>query len=419
MNRLDLVIPFLNRLLHWAIVGIVSPVLVLMILSKGVMLGQAGFVMATMSAMVVIVELPGGVLSDLAGRKRIYLLALAVSAAGYVFMFHADSLVGVMLAVILYGMSRALSSGSIEALYIDSFIGRYGKERLHILMTAMNIGEALGLSAGALAGGYIPLVWSRLYPEQNRYNGNLVVQTFLLAVLAFLTVLPRRFVDRAAGSAGTDARTGTGGVMQLARDVRLALFQAPVLVRLLAGSALWGAAFSIIETYWQPRLDTLPGVSGTSWLFGIIGSAYFAAAIAGNMIAGVATGKLSVHSGLAIIGSLRIAAGIAVALLAAQTGVPGFITFFLAVMCLNGMMTVPEGTAFNASVPEKTRASFLSMASLMVQAGSIGAAAVSSLALRFVPLGVVLGTAGALLAASSQVYFGVPGHRQSGLSGQR
>lgn len=77
---------FINRFLHWSVVGVISPVLVLMIMSKGVGLELVGVAMALLSLTVFALELPSGVLSDMIGRKRVYLVSIAVAACGYALM---------------------------------------------------------------------------------------------------------------------------------------------------------------------------------------------------------------------------------------------------------------------------------------------------------------------------------------------
>ena len=102
-----MLIPFVNRFLHWGAVGIVSPVLVLMVMSKGAPLEGVGVVMAAMSIAAVALELPSGMLSDLLGRKRVYLASLAISLAGYALMLSARSMVAVCAAASIYGVVGA------------------------------------------------------------------------------------------------------------------------------------------------------------------------------------------------------------------------------------------------------------------------------------------------------------------------
>lgn len=413
-----MLIPFVNRFLHWAVVGLISPILVLMIMSKGSPLDGVGVAMAAMSLSVVVLELPSGVLSDLIGRRRVYLASIAIAITGYAVMLVADRFSVVCVAVTLYGASRAFSSGSIEALYIDSFIERRGKDRLHSLVAAMNAGETLGLAVGALAGGYIPLAWKRLYPGSNPYNGNLLAQVALLVALLALTLLaphrdpPRLDESRLDAPTARDEPAGRPGVRALLRESARAIRGDPVVARLLVGAAFWGFSFSAVETYWQPRLGAMLGGSDSTWLFGVVGCAYFAAAIVGNVIAGAFFKKARAGAGrpssvMAVIGVVRIATGSAIVALALQGAAPGFVALFLTVMCCNGMMSVPEGTAFNAAIPGAARASMLSLSSLTVQAGGILSSLAFSAALRFVPIGAVWIAAGALLAGSAMLYFGV------------
>ncbi|PKL09663.1 MAG: hypothetical protein CVV51_02585 [Spirochaetae bacterium HGW-Spirochaetae-7] len=401
-----MLIPFVNRFIHWAIVGVMSPILVLMIMSKGVPVEGAGIVLAAMSAAVILFELPSGVLSDLVGRRRVYLVSIAIAASGYALMLSADGFAGVVVAAALYGVSRAFSSGSIEALYIDAYIERRGKDRLHSLMTAMGVAETLGLAIGALGGGAIPVLWKRLHPQANPYNGNLVVQIALLAALFCMTLFtsrrdgPRR-EDRHSGEHSTGTR-----LTVLLREAVSTMHGNGTIVRLLAGAAFWGLSFSAIELYWQPRLRGILGGADATWIFGFVNAACFAAAVAGNVIIGAALRKARPRSGMAIIGVLRIIAGCSILALAMQGAVPGFVALFLAVMCCNGMMSVPEATVFNTEVPPSARASFLSIASLSVQLGGIVSSLAFSTALRFISIDAVWVIAGALLFGSAFLYLG-------------
>lgn len=401
-----MLIPFLNRFLHWSVVGVISPVLVLMIQSKGVALPDVGVVMAALSACVVFFELPSGVLSDLVGRRRVYLASIAVAIAGYAVMMAAADFRLVCAAVAVYGISRAFSSGSIEALYIDSFLEKRGKDRLHSLVAAMNVGEALGLTLGALAGGMLPSLWRRLYPASNPYNGNLAAQIALLLLLFGLT-LATPYRD------GPRTRTG---LRRLLSESVAAVRGNGVVARLLAGVFFWGAAFSAVETYWQPHLRGLLGDDGSIWLFGVVNGAYFAAAIAGNAAISVILPKLRSAPAIAVAGVLRLATGAAVIVMAAQGSAAGFAFAFVAVMCANGMMSVPEGTAFNGEIPPSTRASLLSLSSLMMQAGGIAASLGFSALIRHSSIRTVWLVAGCLLAGSAWLYLGRRSGKRSGRS---
>ena len=401
-----MLIPFVNRFLHWAVVGVMSPILVLMIMSKSVSVEGAGIVLAAMSAAVILCELPSGVLSDLMGRRRVYLVSIAIATSGYTLMLGADGFAWVAVAAALYGVSRAFSTGSIEALYIDAFIERHGKERLHSLMTAMGVAETLGLAMGALGGGGIPVLWRRLYPRANPYNGNLVVQIALLVALFCMTlVTSRREEPRRKDGRSWEPSSGTR-LASLLLEAVSAIRGNGTITRLLVGAAFWGLSFNAMELYWQPRLRGILGGADATWVFGFVNAACFAAAIAGNVIIGASLRKARPRSGMAIIGVLRIATACSIAALAMQGTAPGFVALFLTVMCCNGMMSVPEATVFNTEVPPSARASFLSIASLAVQLGGIVSSLAFSAALRFMSIDAVWVVTGALLFGSAFLYLG-------------
>src|SRR6185369_13165878 len=117
-----MILAVLNRFLHWMVVGIISPVLVLMILSKGLTLETIGYAMALLSAFVVVFELPSGILSDRIGRKTIYLLSLAGFFASSAVLLYADGFWMVSAGFALFGLARAFSSGSIESDFIDHYL---------------------------------------------------------------------------------------------------------------------------------------------------------------------------------------------------------------------------------------------------------------------------------------------------------
>jgi len=394
-----MIVPVLNRFLHWSVVGLISPVLVLMIMSKGVGVESVGFVMALMSTALVLLELPSGILSDLIGRARVYLVSLIIAAAALATLFFARGMLGLCIGFALYGISRAFSSGSIESAYIDAFISRKGKDKLHSFLTALGIGETAGLALGSLAGGFIPSLWRRMAPSQNPYGGNVLAQIGLIAILFALTLATRR-----PESIDPHMKLGrflaeSGSFLRESRLLRL----------LLAGVALWGISFNAIELFWQPRLRESIGEGSSASPYGLLNAGYFLAAALGSLLINAILSRAKATrrkpSSLALIGCLRVAVGASIIALSRQGGVPGFAFFFLTTMFLNGMMGIPENTVFAAAVPSEKRASFLSLASLTMQVGGIVASLAFGAVKRIAPVGTIWLIAGTLFAGSSLLYF--------------
>ncbi len=390
-----LAFPFVNRLLHWAAVGLMTSVLSLMVLSRGVVLSSLGALMGFASLVVVLLEFPSGILSDLMGRKRIYLISIGFSLLARAGLLAARGFWPVALAFSMYSISRALSSGSIEASYIDDYIDARGKEDLHRLMGAMNAGDTIGLAAGAFLGGVLPMAWDRWFPGSNRYDGNLLAQIAVLVALAAFTGLTAKERQRPAGPRER--------ILPYVRETLAVMIRNPILLALAIGSWVWGFAFSSIEMLWQPRLKDILGSESQSWIFGLVNGLYYLAALGGVLLFEALAGLRKIRP-FPTLAAFRAACGLLILVLAAQTAPLPFGFFYLLMFAFNGAAGIPEGTAFNAEVPEARRSSLLSLVSLLLQlGGAAGSLAFGALAGR-IGIPWAWAVAGAGFALSSLLY---------------
>lgn len=393
-----LALPFINRALNWMVTGLMSSIMTLMIMSKGISLASLGLLSASYSIIIVALEFPSGIISDIVGRKKVYLIALGFSLAARVVLLGGGGFLPVFAGFALYGASRAFSSGSIESLYIGRFIETRGKAELHKLMSAMNAGETLGLAAGALLGGVLPLAWDRWFPEANRYDGNLIAQIAIILVLAALTLAT-------TGSETLPERRRTAflpyvaDTLKVVRDTR-------ALPPLIAGACVWGFAFNAVEVFWQPQLKTILGSESQTWIFGLVNGGYFAAALLGVLIFEAISARRPPRPFAAII-ALRLASGALIVLLSFQGGVGAFAAVYLVMFLFNGAANVPESTALNAEIPEARRSSLLSLSSLAMQLGGVAGSLVFGAAVSRIGIPGVWRMAGAAFAASGILYLGM------------
>jgi len=394
-QQAGLFVPFLNRFLHWGTVGMGTTITTLLLLSKGIPLETVGLVLALYSALVVVFEVPSGILSDRLGRQAVYLISLALQAAGYGLLCLVSDLAWLLVSFGLLGMARAFSSGSIDSLYLGEVLAHKGKDGLPKLVSAMTVGEAAGLALGALVGGLIPLVWALLFPNDNKYNGVLVAQVLVLAVLAVLTVLTWR--PETQPEEKVPLRRFVADGLRFVRSNR-------IVSAVLLGSLFWRLSMSALEVYWQPRLKDLLRGDEQTWAFGLLNSGYFLAAMLGAL---VITRFLKGRNpgSLVLIGVLRVAMGLAFVVLAFQHEVATFAVFYLSTLLFNGMLGVPESTAVNAELPDAQRSSLLSFWSLTVQAGGIFGLLVFSALKVWTDIGVIWMVAGAVLTLSAWFYF--------------
>jgi len=390
-----MLIPFMNRLLHWFSVGIGSTVLMLLVLSKGCTVSSAGLVIAVYSVFVILFEFPSGVLSDTVGQKKIYLLSLVFSAAAYGIILFSNGMPMLLLGFSLSGIARAFSSGSVEALFYNTYIEKNGKETLHRLAGVLNAGEIAGLAVGALCGGFIPVFWAHRFPGQNRYNGDLTVQIFVQLVLFVFT-----FVCVRDASAAADRKPR---LLVHIRESFAAVAGSRTIAVLLAGSLAWGLCFNSIELYWQPRLKEILGSDSKTGIFGLIHSGYFFASLAGVGLFGRLLKQFRIPSFTAIF-MTRLAAGFLIVVFAFQTKLMPFTSVYLLLFLFNGMASIPETTALNRNIPGDKRSSILSLSSLVVQGGGVLGALLFSMLLKFTTIPVVWILTGLIFTASGFLF---------------
>lgn len=399
-------VPFVNRLLHWMIVGIMTSVMTLMVLSRGVQMDKLGLLVASFSMITVILEFPSGVLSDLLGRKRIYVISLAFSLAARLTLLAAEGFLPIAMAFALYGVSRAFSSGSIEALYTDEFIRERGKTDLHKLMSVMGIGETLGLACGALVGGFLPHLWDRVFPAMNRYDGNLIVQIAIILILLVFTTLSSHERENRAETTSTFSR-------YVAKTLEFA-WNNPILRTLILGACFWGITFSAIEVFWQPRLKEILGSETQSWIFGLVNSGYFIASLLGV----VAFETLATRRRINVFTSIfitKMICGLLILILAFRNSVSGFAFIYLTMFMFNGAANIPEGTAFNSEAPEAMRSSLLSTSSLIMQLGAVFGSILFGFLVKPLSIPGVWTVAGIVLCISSLLYLRIAKHCTSSL----
>ncbi len=87
------------------------------------------------------------------------------------------------IGIIFYGTSRALSSGSFDALFIDSYIETFGKDKLHKITVRLSVLDSLGLSLGALTGGVLPKFSQNLIVDIGTFDLNLIAEILLIIIV--------------------------------------------------------------------------------------------------------------------------------------------------------------------------------------------------------------------------------------------
>lgn len=359
--------------------GITLPVINLMLLQKNASLSSLALIMGLFSAVVVITEVPSGIIADRFGRRFTFLLSKGFIMAGSMLLVLGSCTVTLIISVVFLGLARSFASGSFEALTVDWYIGRKGVESLHQITTRISVWETIGLSLGSLSAGFIVVWFEPMGFTANRYAGNFILSTILQFVVIVLTLI---WIKQADENYCHDAsREKSRGMFADIRGNRL------LLSLLLAAFAL-GFLLSSVEKYWQPRLIAVTDSEEiASILLGVVAFIGFAGALGGAVAAGKIfdrhTGRIRMMFLL-----LRIVMALTLVGLATSTSSFSYITWYGGTYLLLGMSSVAEQTLLNRVISSQRRASLLSVSSFFLQIGGLVSSLFAALWLRMTSDGI-------------------------------
>ena len=364
---------FLVTALRWLAVGLVVPIFVLFMQSRGINLMQVGIIMGLYSVTVVLLELPTGGLADAIGRKKVTLLAQAVNILADLMIFFSFSFWGFLLGMTFMGISRALNSGALDAWYVDSLQTADPAIDLQPALAQAETVILLALGIGTLTGGALPTLFRSLPAGENTLISplsttmlaSLLIQFVLLAIIAKAVHEPPR-----EGADHANWRSAFSSVPAIVVDA-LALTRRNRSLPLLMGATLIGGfTLAGVETFWQPHFASLLGGSAEkSWLFGLVMAVSFLAGVGGNMLSIPLSKRLDHHYALVagLARALQSIALFAMALLQPLIAFAGsFWTFYLG----NALNSSPHATLVNREIPAERRSAMLSTQSLASYAGS-------------------------------------------------
>jgi MFS family permease len=386
--------------LLWLPAGLYLVPIVLLSLERGLSVATIAALVVAYGITIAVLELPTGGLADVLGRKPVLIASAVAGAAGLLLLGLATTVAVFLASAVLRGVARALSTGPLEAWYVDTVHAEHGRDI--DLTTGLARGEvaaSLSLAAGTLIGGLLPLVSGPVGPLPA-----LAVPVLLAAgvevVRAVLTMsLPEPPHPRTTARAvlrGVPATVLTG--LRVAGRDR-------VLTRLLLAAAGAGIALGTIELLtpaWLAGLSTGPRAAAT---YAVVAAAGFGADAVGGMLAGRAVRLCGSHARAAAAG--WIVSALALTGLAGCALLSGTAATVLAgaAYCL---LFIGLGAAFPAQahllhdrIEPGERATVLSVQSLLMQA--VGAVAIPLIGWQATTNGVGAGyaiSAGVLLASA-------------------
>jgi MFS family permease len=365
----------LLRGLRWLPTGLLIPVLVLLLLERGLTLGQIGLVTAAQGVVVMLLELPTGALADALGRRRVLLGAIAAEAAAVALLVVADSLPALVVVFALQGAYRALDSGPLDAWYVDTAQAADPHADIERGLAHGSVVLSLAISAGALASGGLVAVGpvAGVDPLVLPLLASLVLELVHLTAVALLMTEVRPVQPVAARRALRNTPAVIGAAIELVRG-------STVLVALVAIEFLWGFGMVAFETFTPARLSEVLGdPDRAAALLGPATAAAWLLAAAGASMAPALSTRLGAAQAGAV---LRVVQGLTVVGIGLATGPIGLLIAYLATMAVHGAANpVHQAMLHRAVVGPSTRATVVSANSLTAQTGgAIGGIALGALA---------------------------------------
>jgi len=334
--------------------GVMAPVLTLALLKHGASISTVSLMLGIYSFTVIAAEFPSGVFADLCGRKNAYALSAALHILSYCALLFSNTILILAAAMVLYGLARAFSSGSIDALVMDEAVA--GGYEVVKVSAQISIVESAGVALGALAGGLLSGLGSR-------YEGNLIMSLSVYVLLLGFTMLFVREQPRL----DTQAEPVRGRLSVQVRESLSFAAQKGTVRMLLVFSILTGFALISIETYWQPALLSL---SAPPAIFGAVSFMGFACVVLGsNLVQRVLT-KRPQNTVAAALG-LKALFGVCLGIMALQQKTLPFLSVYSCIYLFLGGGSVAESTLLNQQAPSERRASILSLFSFVLQVGGL------------------------------------------------
>lgn len=369
MNIWEKVIFFFSCLLD----GMIVPVMSLIYLEHGASVGNLAIYIALYSITVIILEVPSGMLSDVLGRKRIFILSHMFLMAYYITTLFSNSTWMLAFANIFHGIGRAFSSGSLEALLIDNAIEEQGEDNLKEINSQIIVLNSVALAVGAISGGIIGSIGTKYIV----LLGSIIVTEVLLLIASKIFINEKRDIktDVSLNEKLHTQLIMIESLMKSSDLIRIILFMSVTLAMNLA----------LVEIYWQQKLlEFLPEHLG--WIFGVFSCMGYIGLSMGSKIGEYIS---EYKDPLKVFWIFRMVLPCVIICLGQCFKWWMFFIMYLITYVVWGIGDLQEGTIFHQHVESKYRASMLSVKNLFIKGGCVATSLLSSMIIHFFELSKV------------------------------
>lgn len=384
--------------LRWFQTGLLIPVIVLLMVSRGLSLVEIGLVGSVQGVIVLLLELPTGGLSDSLGRRPTLLLAYVFAVAGLATLYVADSVGGFVLATALTAVFRALDSGPLEAWYVDATHVAAPEARIESGLAAGSTVLSLGIAFGALLSG--ALVALDPLPEVETLSLPVLFALGLAVLNLGMVLVLLSETGRASGvrAVASSVRAVPGTVREAVGLLR----RSRVLPAVIAVELFWGFAIIAFETLFPIRLgEVLGSTTDAAALMGPASSGAWFAAAAGAALITLVSRRIGVARAAM---AMRILQGLTIVAMGLLAGAVGLIIAYLACYFTHGASNPMHMTLLHREVDAAHRTTVISLNSMVFHpAASVGAIVLTTIAAG-TSLSVAMIVAGIACAVAAPLY---------------
>ncbi len=363
---------YISEFLFWFGNALPLALLVLLIQSRGFSLLDVSIFFGTVTFAGLMLEVPTGSLADLIGRKRVTLIAGLLKIVGNALLLCAYSHSLLIAGGLIYGTSRALSSGALDAWFVDEIQKIDRTTPLQPMFGRSESFALTGLALGTLLGSLLPN-WLTFLPAEGTailtpYSATLVGSLLIAALrtlfIAFFVKEDRSLLPQLSW------RESLQTVPTFAQEALQLSRQSDIVRLLLVTTFATGFVLIGLENFWQPKFVTLLGATkGNSVVFGIIMTGTFGLAVVGNMLSTPIATYLNNRLGL-LVGLTQLLRGGLLLLIVMQTNLFVAGVIFWLIYFGMGISSPAINVMLNAEISAERRSSMLSVRSMMSSGGA-------------------------------------------------
>lgn len=395
------------------IFGLKMPIFYLMLIDKGFTLFHVGVLVTVTTVSAIVGEVPFGTLADRIGRKKVFLLGEFAAILATLGFWLSAQFEWMVLAMIINGVSKALVSGSLDALFVEQFnevASPEEKPQFMAVQSRILAASALGLGVSTAIAGFLP-IWFKGISEGNTWIGFYDVNFILMALLTTGHLIFTSFMIKESVIVKTMTKhrklLSMGRLEEMKTFVRTAttfVRNSPLMLALFLLQFIIGATFMSLDNLWQPKLAELVDMKSETWLFGLLSSLSFFSMAAGQRLSAKLSTYFKNDYGRMLV-AIQLVLTFAFICLANTSAISLFYILYMMMFLLSGLSMSPLLTLFHREVKEEQRSTMLSVRSMFHQGG----ATFGALAGGFVAANYGIGWAWALIAcillSSTVIYF--------------